>query len=84
MRPLSERPSIHTSSGAFLASLWRLRTSNQNGRCSKLLLPKLQLGAVVSRSEVPQGAATLEHPGGQGSRPTEDGGLPGCVIPADS
>ena len=30
--------------------LWRLGTSNQSGRCSKLLLPKLRLGAGVSRS----------------------------------
>ena len=51
MGPLFERPSIHTSGGAFLASLWRMGTSNQNGRCSKLLLPKPWLGAVVPHFE---------------------------------
>ena len=41
-------------------------------------LPDLTKVIGTSRDSSPQ------TPGGQGSHPTEEGGLPGCVIPGDS
>ncbi len=47
-----------------LGSLWRSGASNQNDRCTKPPLLKLQLRVVASGSQVPQGVVTLEHHGG--------------------
>ena len=87
MRPVSETPSIHTSGGAFLHPCggWGHQTRMgdvQSFYCGSCGWELWSQGHRYLKGRQPSN--TVVDTGGQGSRPTEQGGLPGCVIPGDS